>query len=181
MKGIQFLFISSDKIRVICKLTQVCLSDFGGVVLENLDSRKIKDRREQPTPGLSRYSFWGRRRTLRRKTDREKGGYVDWYGPGLFFLLLLTVALNILDALCTMLILDLGAWELNPLVRSAIGLYGDKFWIWKFAIVSICLVILCIHIKFKPIKAVIVTISSVYIGIVLYEISLILYHLKTPP
>ena len=113
--------------------------------------------------------------------DQERGGYIDWYGPGLFCLLLLIVTLNILDALCTMMILDYGAWELNPLVRSAIGLYGDKFWIWKFAIVSICLVLLCIHIKFKPTKAIIVTISSIYIGIVLYEISLIIYKSKIPP
>ncbi len=113
--------------------------------------------------------------------DQERGGYVDWYGPGLFFLLLLIVILNILDALCTMMILDYGALELNPLVRSAIGLYGDKFWVWKFAIVSICLVLLCIHIKFKPTKAIIVTIGSIYIGIVLYEISLIVYKSKIPP
>jgi hypothetical protein len=113
--------------------------------------------------------------------DQQRGGYIDWYGPGLFFLLLLIVGLNILDALCTLMILDYGAWELNPLVRSAIGLYGDKFWVWKFAIVSICLLLLCIHIQFKPIKTIIVTISSVYIGIVLYEIFLIVYELKTPP
>ncbi len=113
--------------------------------------------------------------------DQERGGYVDWYSPGLFLLLLLIVVLNILDALCTMMILDYGAWEINPNVRSAIGLYGDKFWVWKFAIVSIALLILCVHIKFKPIKAIIVTISSIYIGIVLYEISLIIYNLKTPP
>jgi hypothetical protein len=149
--------------------------------LENFDRRELKDRRKQPTPGLSRYSFWGQRRTLRRKTDQQRGGYIDWYGPGLFFLLLLIVALNILDALCTLMILDYGAWELNPLVRSAIGLYGDRFWVWKFAIVSICLVLLCIHIKFKPTKTIIVTISSIYFGIVLYQIFLIIDKLKTPP
>lgn len=113
--------------------------------------------------------------------DQQRGGYIDWYGPGLFFLLLLIVGLNILDALCTLMILDYGAWELNPLVRSAIALYGDRFWVWKFAIVSFCLLILCIHIQFKPIKTIIVTISSIYIGIVLYEIFLITYELKTPP
>jgi len=149
--------------------------------LENFDRRELKDRRKQPTPGLSRYSFGGQRRTLRRKMDQQRGGYIDWYGPGLFFLLLLIVALNILDALCTLMIFDYGAWELNPLVRSAIGLYGDRFWVWKFAIVSICLVLLCIHIKFKPTKTIIVTISSIYFGIVLYQIFLIIDKLKTPP
>ena len=104
-------------------------------------------------------------------SKRSIAGYVALTGE----------ALNILDALCTLMILDYGAWELNPLVRSAIGLYGDRFWVWKFAIVSICLVLLCIHIKFKPTKTIIVTISSIYFGIVLYQIFLIIDKLKTPP
>ena len=102
------------------------------------------------------------------------GGYIDRYGTGLFLLLLFIVSLNLLDALCTMMILDLGAWELNPLVRSAIGIYGDRFWVWKFAIVSICLVLFCIHIQFKLIKTIMLAISSIYMGIVLYQILLII-------
>lgn len=44
------------------------------------ERRILKDRRKKPTPGFSRYVFFlGRRRIFRRKTDQEKGGYLDHY------------------------------------------------------------------------------------------------------
>jgi hypothetical protein len=74
-----------------------------------------------------------------------------------------------------MMILDLGGWELNPIVRSAIELYGDRFWIWKFGIVSITLILLCLHSKFKRVITIILSISAINIAIVLYQISLMIY------
>jgi hypothetical protein len=149
--------------------------------LEDSDKRILKDRRKQPTLGLSRYTFLGQRRRFRRKVDGERGGYIDKYGPGLFFLLIFIVGLNLLDAFFTMMILDYGGWELNPIVRHAIEVYGDKFWIWKFIIVSISLVLLCLHSKFRRIKTIIVGICSIYICIVLYQIILIIHKLSTNP
>lgn len=149
--------------------------------MENFERRKLGDRRKQPTPGLSRYSFLGRRRSLRRKADQEKGGYIDRYSPGLFSLLLLIVGLNILDALLTITILDHGGWEINPFVRSVIELYGEKFWAWKFVTVSIGLILLCIHSKFRPIKTIIVTTGFIYASVVLYEVFLLIHKLNTNP
>jgi adenylate cyclase len=51
----------------------------GGSGLRDFDRRTLGDRRKKPTPFLSRYTFFGRRRTLRRKIDQEKGGYLDRY------------------------------------------------------------------------------------------------------
>ena len=102
---------------------------------ENFDRRMQEDRRKQPTPGLSRYSFLGRRRTIRRKLDQRRGGYVDQYSSTLFFFLIAIVGLNVLDALFTLMILDLKGWEANPVVHSVISLYGTEFWVWKFSIV----------------------------------------------
>lgn len=93
------------------------------------ERRVLKDRRKKPTPILSRYTFWGRRKDFRRKSDKERGGYVDRYSPGILFFMTLIVGLNILDAIFTTMILDLGGYELNPIVRSVIFLYGDKFWL----------------------------------------------------
>jgi len=149
--------------------------------LGNFEHRKLNDRRKQPTPGLSRFSFFGRRRAFRREVDRLKGGYIDRYSPGLLFLLLLIVALNILDAMLTIMILDRGGWEINPVVRSAIDLFGERFWAWKFIIVSIALILLCIHSKFKPIKTIIVTAGFIYASVVLYEIFLLLDQFNINP
>jgi hypothetical protein len=142
---------------------------------ENFDKR-IKDRRKQPTPGLSRYTLFGRRKAIRRKADQQKGGYVDRYSSTLFFFLILIVGLNVLDAFFTLMILDLKGWEANPVVRSVINLYGTKFWIWKFSIVSISLAFLCLHSRFRLVKEIIITIGSVYVAVVMYQIFL-LFHL----
>jgi len=142
--------------------------------LRELDKRILKDRRVRPTPLLSRFTFLGRRRAFRRKVDQQRGGYIDRYSSGLFFFLLLIVGLNILDALFTMMILDSGGWEVNPIVRSVIALHGDKFWVWKFAIVSVSLILLCLHSKFRFIKAVILAFSAIYAGIVLHQLALII-------
>ena len=141
---------------------------------ENFDKRIEKDRRRQPTPGLSRYTFFGRRRTSRRKPDQLKGGYIDRYSSTLFFFLITIVGLNVLDALFTMMILDLKGWEANPVVRSVIDLYGTKFWVWKFSIVSISMALLCLHSKFRLVREIIVAISCLYFIVVVYQIFLLL-------
>ena len=141
---------------------------------EDFDKRIEKDRRRQPTPGLSRYTFLGRRKMMRRKTDWQKGGYVDRYSSILFFFLISIVGLNVLDAFLTLLILDLKGWEANPVVNSVITLYGTKFWIWKFFIVSVPLALLCLHSRFKWVKEIIVVISCLYIMVVAYQVFLLL-------
>lgn len=143
------------------------------------ERRILRDRRKKPTPILSRYTFWGRRKEFRRKTDKERGGYVDRYSPGILFFMTLIVGLNILDAIFTTMILDLGGYELNPIVRSVIFLYGDKFWLWKFGIVSSSLIILCLHSKFRMVKTIIFSITLIYIAIISYQLKLIIDHLPT--
>jgi hypothetical protein len=141
----------------------------------DVDGRAGKDRRKEPTPALSRYTLFGRRRTIRRNEDQPKGGYVDRYSPVLFFFLISIVGLNILDAFLTLMILDLKGWEANPVVRSVIDLYGTEFWIWKFSIVSVSLALLCLHSRFRLVKEVIIGISCLYLVVVAYQIFLLLH------
>ena len=113
---------------------------------------------------------------MRREEDRKKGGYVDRYGPSLLLFLISIVLLNVLDALFTMMILDYGGWEVNPVVRSAIEVYGDHFWIWKFSLVSVNVILLCLHSKFRYVRKIIPGICLVYLCIVLYQIKLMAFH-----
>jgi len=141
--------------------------------LTEISQRTLQDRRKQPTPGLSRYTYFGRRQSLRRKSDQEKGGYIDSYSSTLLFFIILTLGLNVLDVLLTVMILDLKGWELNPIVRSVIENHGDGFWIWKFGIVSVSMVLLCLHSKFKPVRTVIVALCSIYVLVLLYQVFLL--------
>jgi Domain of unknown function (DUF5658) len=142
---------------------------------ENFDRRIRKDRRKRPTSGLSRFTFLGRRKSIRRKTDQKQGGYVDQYSSLLLFLLISIIGLNVLDALFTLMILDLKGWEANPVVSSVITLYGTKFWIWKFFIVSVSLVLLCLHSRFRLVKELIVVAGCLYFFVVVYQIFLFLH------
>ena len=143
--------------------------------MREFDRRIHKDRRKDPTPALSRFTLRGRRRSFRRKEDQERGGYVDRYNSILLCLLILIAGLNVLDALLTMMILEDGGWEINPVVRSVIQLYGDRFWVWKFAIVSVPLILLCLHSKFKLVIPVILGISAINITVILFQIYLFIY------
>ena len=140
------------------------------------EKRTLNDRRQKPTPLVSRYTFLGRRKAIRRKSEQEQGGYVDRYSSALLILLVLVVGLNILDSLFTMMILDSKGVEVNPIVGAVIELHGDKFWIWKFGIVSFCLVLLCLHSTFKWTRGVIIVLSSIYLAVVIYQLFL-LFHL----
>jgi hypothetical protein len=140
---------------------------------DDTDKCILKERRKRPTPGLSWYTFFGRRKGFSKEYDHKKGGYIDRYSPKLFFALVIILGLNILDVILTMVILEHQGYELNPVVRSAIDVYGDRFWVWKYGIVSACLLLLCLHIKFKRVKTIIVASCFIYFAVVLYQIILI--------
>jgi hypothetical protein len=142
-----------------------------------MERRSFRDRRMQPTPLFSRYTFWGRRKMLRRKEDREKGGYVDRYGPSLLFFLILIVGLNVLDSFFTMIILECGGREVNPIVCSAIEVYGDQFWVWKYMLVSANLILLCLHSRFRYVSRIILWITLLFLGVIFYEVILLKYHI----
>ena len=141
----------------------------------DFDKRLGKDRRGQPTPAISRYTFFGRRKDFRRKSEQQEGGYVDQYSSVLLFFLVSIVGLNIIDAFFTLMILDLKGWEANPVVRSVIDLYGTEFWIWKFSIVSFSLALLCLHSRFRLVKEVIIAIGCLYVVVISYQIFLLLH------
>jgi hypothetical protein len=143
--------------------------------LRKPDRRILKDRRRHPTHGLSRFILRGRRSGFRRNEDQGAGGYVDRYGSGLLFLLVLILGLNVLDIILTMMILEDGGREANPVVRLAIQFYGDRFWVWKFFLVSVPLILLCLHSKFRLVMPVLLGISAVYMAVILYQVLLIIY------
>ena len=85
------------------------------------------------------------------------------------------VALNVFDSFLTIRILELRGWEVNPIVQAVINLWGANFWIWKFAVVSVALVLLSLRSHLKPVKIAIVFSGCFYFTIVLYQLFLIYY------
>ncbi len=98
------------------------------------------------------------------------------YSPRLLLILTLIIGLNILDSLFTIMILDLGGQEVNPVVRSAIHIYGNRFWIWKYALVSVSAVLLCHCSRLKHLKGVIFVLACFYLAVVVYQIALLNFY-----
>ena len=99
---------------------------------------------------------------------------MDRYSPLLLPPLVLILGLNVLDILFTLTILDAGGTEVNPVVGSAIELWGDGFWVWKFILSSVCVILLCLHSRHRLVKEVIFGITTMYVTLVLYQLSLVI-------
>ena len=141
-----------------------------------MDRRNSEDREKTTRFRPTLFHLFGRRRNTRSVEDRQKSPYTDRHGPVVFFFLVLLMGLNILDSLFTIMILEIRGKEVNPIVRTAMDLYGSNFWVWKFAIVSLCAILLCMHSKYRVVKGIIIALCSIYFSVVLYQV-LLLNHL----
>lgn len=108
------------------------------------------DRRQRPTPALSRYTFFGgRRRSGGRRAMENDGAFVDVHGAGLFLVVLAVIALNFLDAWFTMFFLSLGGEELNPVMDAVIREGTLPFVLAKSVGIGICVAVLTIAKNFR--------------------------------
>lgn len=106
------------------------------------------DRRKRATPRFSRYSLWGgRRKSVRREEERE-GSFVDLYGQRLLLLLLWVALMNVADSFFTLLHLQRGGIELNPVADMLLITGRRSFVLWKAALIGVALIVLCLHKNF---------------------------------
>ncbi|MBK9383847.1 MAG: hypothetical protein IPN34_03340 [Planctomycetes bacterium] len=107
------------------------------------------DRRKRPTPMFSRYTFFGgRRHAIRREGERE-GAFVDLYGPGILMLVLLVVGLNIFDSFFTLVYLQRGGLEANPIVQLLLDQGMGTFVLVKNLVIGFALCMLCVCKNFS--------------------------------
>jgi hypothetical protein len=106
------------------------------------------------------------------KTSREDLHQFE-YGVGLVSLVVLVAGLNILDAIFTQVILATGGAECNPVVRAAIDVYGDRFWVWKVAAVSSLLVLMCLYSRLKLFRAILAGTALLFAGVISWQLHLL--------
>lgn len=108
------------------------------------------DRRRQPTPMISRFSFLGGRRQSGRRSGESENVYVDVYSPRLVLLLLLFFSLTVVDSVSTLSYLGKGGRELNPIAQWLIDQGGVFFVLAKGVLSGLCLLFVMLHKTFKP-------------------------------
>jgi hypothetical protein len=135
--------------------------------------RRSTDRRRRSTPMFSRYTLFGGRRRGDRRGEGDTEQYVDRYPVGLAISLVVIGALCALDAVFTLLHLQRGGGEANPIMDVLIREAGAQpFIVLKCVVTNIGLVVLCLHKNFRYVKPVIASLLAIYAGLFVYHIYL---------
>lgn len=106
------------------------------------------DRRRSRTPRISRYSFLGGRRKKVRRWEEVEGSFLDLYGTRLLLLLMWVALMNVGDTFFTLIHLQDGGRELNPVADMLLHSGRTGFVVWKSILIGSALVVLCVHKNF---------------------------------
>jgi hypothetical protein len=130
------------------------------------------DRREAPTRRISRYSFWGGQRRLVRRSDEKEGSFVDRYSTRLWFMILWVSLMNVADSYFTLVHLQNGGIELNPVAAWLLETGRTRFVFYKTLLIGLALVVLCVHKNFFLARVGLWTATATYTALLLYHLSL---------
>ena len=134
------------------------------------------DRRTRPTPRFSRFTFTGgRRRGIRRDEERE-GSYVDAYEPRLLAALLWIALMNTGDSFFTLVHLQNGGVEVNPVAGMLLETGRTGFVVLKSTVIAAALCVLCIHKNFHLARVGLWAAAGGYTLLTIYHLSLLRAH-----
>jgi len=143
------------------------------------EERRSSARRQKPTRPWSRLIGHPLRRSQgRRRTDRAN--YVDVYTRKDVLLVLGVFLLNVGDAFLTMLWLNRGGREANPIMDFFLDIGPGAFIIQKCFIVGIWLVVLLIHKNFRFARIGLYAALAVYSLLMIVHFGIIAFGI-TPP
>lgn len=134
--------------------------------------RRGADRRAQPTPRLSRFSFFGGRRRGPRRLEEQEGSFIDVYSKGLWLTVLWVALMNVGDSYFTLIHLQAGGVELNPIATALLGTGRLGFVLIKSLLIGVALCVLCIHKNFFLARLGIWIATGAYTLLFLYHLAL---------
>jgi len=132
------------------------------------------DRRNSKTPRFSLYSLVGGRRTAVRREEEREGSFVDIYGSGLLVALMWITLANVADSFFTLVHLQGGGTEVNPIADFLLRAGLTRFVLLKSALVGMALLVLCVHKNFKIARIGIWTAAGAYTLLIAYHVALFL-------
>ncbi len=135
-------------------------------------SQRGADRRQRPTPMISRYTFFGGRRQAGRRDGEYADIYVDVYSKQLVALMILFFALTVIDSVSTLVYLGKGGRELNPIAQWMIDQGGLFFVGVKGVLSAVCLLFVMLHKNFKPARVALGVGFSFYFVLALWHLVL---------
>jgi hypothetical protein len=137
--------------------------------------RRGPDRRSRSTPRLSRYSFFKGRRRGARRSDEHEGSFVDLYSPGMLLAILWIALMNSADSFFTIVHLQNGGQEVNPIAGALLGTGRAEFVLIKSAVISLALIVLCLHKNFHLARLGLWVAAVAYTALLAYHLVLFLF------
>ena len=133
------------------------------------------DRRKRVFRSLVYGSFHPRRRGPRREGDASLVS-VDWHHPQWLAISILIVTFSCGDAFLTLVLMQRGAYEVNPFMASLLGGSGESFAFVKIGLTAIGVVLLTQLARLR-------TFGRVPVGLILYSVlalygTLIFYEVR---
>ncbi|MBI1423043.1 MAG: hypothetical protein GC149_06220 [Gammaproteobacteria bacterium] len=94
------------------------------------------------------YALFMSRRRSHRRTDHSKSYYSDSYGPYVTGAALLLMLFCVLDSYFTLLLIQYGSIELNPILAWALQQHVLFFFLLKYSVTAVCVVVAVMHKQF---------------------------------
>ena len=145
--------------------------------IETLERRRGPDRRKQPVRALLYGSFNPRRRGPRREGQRRLAD-VDWHDPQWLAVAMLIVLFSCVDAFLTLMLIDHGAYEVNPLMAALVGGSALAFSLVKIGLTTGGVVLLTLLARMRafgrvPVSLLLYTVLLGYGALLVYEFRLL--------
>jgi hypothetical protein len=144
-------------------------------------NRNGPDRRKRQIPPLKYIIFGGRRKSIRRKEDRDKLIILDAYSTGIFAVAIIILAFSALDGLLTLYLMSSGAQEMNPFMSYLID-FNPRFYLAVKCILTTTAIIFLIVLRnYKSkllgvrISKLLTTTALVFFIIIVYQLYMIVY------
>jgi Domain of unknown function (DUF5658) len=139
--------------------------------------RRRGERRQRVLCALLYGSFNPRRRAPRRVHERTLGG-VDWHHPQWLAIAILIVVFSCADALLTLMLVERGAYEVNPLMAPLVVGSGLAFAGVKIGLTAAGVVLLTQLARLRafgniPVGVLLYMVLAVYGALIAYEFGLL--------
>ena len=141
--------------------------------------RRDGDRRDRPTRPWN--GIFGPRRRTHGRRSGDRVGYVDRYSRRDVALILAVFTLNVGDAFFTMLWLERGGQEANPIMDFFLDIGPGAFLLQKCIIVGIWLIILLVHKNFRFARIGIYVSLAAYAALMLVHFGIIASGIDPTP
>jgi hypothetical protein len=142
-------------------------------LMQNGSPWRGEDRRKHATPRLSRYTFVGGRRRGARRRGEDVGTFVDQYNTGVWAVMMWIALMNAGDSFFTLYHLQSGGIELNPVAAMMLATGRTGFVCLKSLLISVPLIVLCLHKNFPLARVGIWTAAAAYTSLLAYHLTLL--------